>query len=77
MRFLAVLVLISAIHPSLSRADVIRAASIRVAPIYVSPDASSAKLADVDRSFLVPAQPTNLPHVLSAFPLLEIEKYRY
>jgi hypothetical protein len=49
MRFVAVLVLISAIHPSLSRADVIRAASIRVAPIYVSPDASSAKLADVDR----------------------------
>ena len=37
----------------------------------------AAKLADVDRSFLVPAQPTNLPHVLSAFPLLEIEKYRY
>ena len=50
MRFLAVLVLIySAIHPGLSRADVIRAASIRVGSIYVSPDASSAKLADVDR----------------------------
>jgi hypothetical protein len=30
-------------------ADVVRAASIRVAPIYLSPDASSAKLADVDR----------------------------
>ena len=30
-------------------ADVIRAATIRVAPIYLSPDVSSAKLADVDR----------------------------
>ncbi len=30
-------------------ADVVRAASIRVAAIYLSPDASSAKLADVDR----------------------------
>jgi len=48
MRFLAVLVLFSAVPP-LSRADVIRAATIRVAPIYVAPDASSAKLADVDR----------------------------
>jgi len=47
MRFLAVLVLISAVP--LSRADVIRAVSIRVASIYVAPDASSAKLADVDR----------------------------
>lgn len=34
---------------SFGAADVIRAASIRVAPIYVAPDASSAKLADVDR----------------------------
>jgi hypothetical protein len=32
-----------------ARADVVRAATIRVAPIYLSPDASSAKLADVDR----------------------------
>jgi hypothetical protein len=30
-------------------ADVIRAATIRVAPIYLNPDTSSAKLADVDR----------------------------
>lgn len=30
-------------------ADVVRAATIRVAPIYLSPDTSSAKLADVDR----------------------------
>ncbi|MBO0911138.1 MAG: hypothetical protein J2P13_05045 [Acidobacteria bacterium] len=49
MRLLAALVLISAIYPPLARADVIRGASIRVAPIYVAPDASSAKLADVDR----------------------------
>jgi outer membrane protein assembly factor BamD (BamD/ComL family) len=32
-----------------AHADVVRAASIRVAGIYVSPDISSAKLADVDR----------------------------
>ena len=37
----------------------------------------AAKLADLDRSFLAPAQPVSLPHVLSAFPLLEIEPYRY
>jgi glycolate oxidase len=37
----------------------------------------AARLADLDRSFLAPAQPVNLPHVLSAFPLLEIERYRY
>jgi glycolate oxidase len=37
----------------------------------------AAKLADVDRSFLVPAPSTNPPHVLSAFPLLNIEPYRY
>jgi hypothetical protein len=33
----------------LASADVVRAATIRVAPIYLSPDVSSAKLADVDR----------------------------
>jgi len=32
-----------------AQADVVRAATIRVAPIYLSPDASSARLADVDR----------------------------
>jgi len=42
---LAVLLFSSA--PAL--ADVVRAATIRVAPIYLSPDTSSAKLADVDR----------------------------
>ena len=34
---------------SLSRADAVRATTIRVAPIYLSPDSSSSKLADVDR----------------------------
>jgi len=33
--------------------------------------------ADLDKSYLHPATPTNLPHVLSAFPLLDIEPYRY
>jgi outer membrane protein assembly factor BamD (BamD/ComL family) len=33
----------------LASADVVRAAAIRVAPIYLNPDTSSAKLADVDR----------------------------
>lgn len=36
-----------------------------------------ARLADLDRSYLAPAQPVTPPHVLSAFPLLEIEPYRY
>jgi glycolate oxidase len=31
----------------------------------------------LDRSFLHPAAPVNVPHVLSAFPLLKIEDYRY
>ncbi len=33
--------------------------------------------AELDKSYLHPAAPTNLPHVFSAFPLLEIEPYRY
>jgi isopentenyl diphosphate isomerase/L-lactate dehydrogenase-like FMN-dependent dehydrogenase len=33
--------------------------------------------AELDKSYLHPATPTNLPHVFSAFPLLEIEPYRY
>jgi glycolate oxidase len=32
---------------------------------------------ELDRSFLHPAVPANVPHVLSAFPLLRIEDYRY
>jgi glycolate oxidase len=35
------------------------------------------KLAELDRSYLHPAAPTNPPHVLSAFPLLTIDEYRY
>jgi isopentenyl diphosphate isomerase/L-lactate dehydrogenase-like FMN-dependent dehydrogenase len=37
----------------------------------------ATKFADLDKSFLHPATPTNLPDVLSAFPLLDIEPYRY
>jgi len=32
---------------------------------------------NLDRSFLHPASPTNMPGVLSAFPLLDIEPFRY
>ncbi|QWG14799.1 alpha-hydroxy-acid oxidizing protein [Bradyrhizobium sediminis] len=32
---------------------------------------------ELDKSYLHPATPTNLPHVFSAFPLLDIEPYRY
>jgi hypothetical protein len=33
--------------------------------------------AELDRSFLHSAAPTTVPHVLSAFPLLKIDEYRY
>jgi glycolate oxidase len=33
--------------------------------------------AGLDKSYLHPATPTNLPDVFSAFPLLDIEPYRY
>jgi len=33
--------------------------------------------AELDRSYVCPAAPANPPHVLSAFPLLQIEDYRY
>ena len=33
--------------------------------------------AELDKSYLHPAVPTNLPDVFSAFPLLSIEPYRY
>ena len=32
---------------------------------------------DVDRSYLHPAPPVTVPHVLSAFPLLKLDEYRY
>ena len=35
------------------------------------------KFAELDKSYLHAATPTNLPHVFSAFPLLDIEPYRY
>ena len=35
------------------------------------------KLAELDRSYLHAAAPTSVPHVLSAFPLLKIDDYRY
>ena len=35
------------------------------------------RFAELDKSYLHPASPANLPHVFSAFPLLEIEPYRY
>jgi isopentenyl diphosphate isomerase/L-lactate dehydrogenase-like FMN-dependent dehydrogenase len=36
-----------------------------------------ASFAELDRSYLHAAPPANPPHVLSAFPLLKIEDYRY
>jgi isopentenyl diphosphate isomerase/L-lactate dehydrogenase-like FMN-dependent dehydrogenase len=33
--------------------------------------------AELDKSYLHAASPTNLPHVFSAFPLLDIDPYRY
>jgi isopentenyl diphosphate isomerase/L-lactate dehydrogenase-like FMN-dependent dehydrogenase len=35
------------------------------------------KFSELDRSYLRAAAPANAPHVLSAFPLLKIEDYRY
>jgi glycolate oxidase len=37
----------------------------------------ATSFAALDRSFLHPATAANVPHVLSAFPLLEIAPYRY
>jgi isopentenyl diphosphate isomerase/L-lactate dehydrogenase-like FMN-dependent dehydrogenase len=36
-----------------------------------------ASFGELDRSYLHAAAPTTVPHVLSAFPLLKIEDYRY
>jgi hypothetical protein len=35
------------------------------------------KFSEIDKSYLHQATPTNLPSVFSAFPLLDIEPYRY
>src|SRR5437764_12457335 len=40
---------VSFLFPASLSADVVRAATIRVAGLYLSPDASSTKLADIDR----------------------------
>ena len=37
----------------------------------------ATSFAELDRSYVRPAAPANPPHVLSAFPLLQIEDYRY
>ncbi len=39
--------------------------------------AGAASFAGLNRAYLHPAAPTNPPHVLSAFPLLKIDDYRY
>jgi isopentenyl diphosphate isomerase/L-lactate dehydrogenase-like FMN-dependent dehydrogenase len=39
--------------------------------------AGVTKFADLDRSYLHAAPPVTVPHVLSAFPLLKVEDYRY
>jgi glycolate oxidase len=36
-----------------------------------------SNFAELSRSYLHAAAPANVPHVLSAFPLLKIEDYRY
>jgi isopentenyl diphosphate isomerase/L-lactate dehydrogenase-like FMN-dependent dehydrogenase len=35
------------------------------------------KFSELDKSYLHQAAPTNMPHVFSAFPLLDMEPYRY
>lgn len=47
LRFSLGLVLI--MIPVFARADVVRGSTIRVAPIFLSPDSTSAKLAEIDR----------------------------
>jgi isopentenyl diphosphate isomerase/L-lactate dehydrogenase-like FMN-dependent dehydrogenase len=37
----------------------------------------ATSFAEVGKSMLYPAMPTNMPSVFSAFPLLDIEPYRY
>jgi hypothetical protein len=48
-RCCAAFLLCALLCPALSRGDVIRGTTIRVTPVYLQPDTSSAKLADVDR----------------------------
>src|SRR5438477_10702529 len=44
-----VAIMLALLSPALLSAEVVRAASIRVAGLYLSPDTSSTKLADIDR----------------------------
>jgi outer membrane protein assembly factor BamD (BamD/ComL family) len=49
MKWFTAITLFSLFLPAFMFADVVRAAPIQVAQMYVAPDATSAKLADVDR----------------------------
>jgi len=49
MKLLLALCFVVLVCPALPALDAVHAATIRVAPIYLSPDASSQKLVDVDR----------------------------
>jgi len=49
MKPLLALCFVILVCPALPALDAVHAATIRVAPIYLSPDASSQKLVDVDR----------------------------
>ncbi len=49
MKYLLALCLVCLACPTLPALDAVHAATIRVAPIYLSPDASSEKLVDLDR----------------------------
>jgi outer membrane protein assembly factor BamD (BamD/ComL family) len=49
MKHLLALCFVVFVCPALPALDAVHAATIRVAPIYLSPDASSQKLVDVDR----------------------------
>ena len=49
MRYLLALLFALVLCPALPALDAVHAATIRVAPIYLSPDSTSNKLADIDR----------------------------
>ena len=49
MKHLLALSFVLVLCPALPALDAVHAATIRVAPIYLSPDASSQKLVDLDR----------------------------
>lgn len=49
MKYLLALSFVLVLCPALPALDAVHAATIRVAPIYLTPDASSQKLVDIDR----------------------------